>query len=302
MDLSEYQRLAGATDQVPCEYDREGSPTGAGAIIVLLGLAGEVGSLLTQYKKHLRDGTAYKAFRGQIAEDLGDLLWYVANASTKFGLDLGEIAAENLRKTGNRWSVNDAVSSTLFPAGLFDEEFPESERFPRSFEVVVREQRNGSHAEVSCTWDGVQLGNVITDNAHEDDGYRFHDVFHIAFAALLGWSPILRKHMGRKRRSRPEIDEVEDGGRSTVLEETISLLVFSYARKHSFFDGVGSLDFHLLKTIQDLASGWEVGRCSAFEWERAIFEGYRVWRQVRAEGGGVVVADLSARALSFRAI
>jgi NTP pyrophosphatase (non-canonical NTP hydrolase) len=294
VDLSEYQRLAKTTDQVPCGYDADGFPTGSGAMIALLGLAGEVGSLLTQYKKHLRDGTAYQGFRGQIAEDLGDLLWYVASASTKFGFDLGELAEQNLRKIGNRWPVMGSA-----PPIPFDEEFPAHERFPREFEVLIREQRTGDHAEVCCLWDGIRLGNVITDNAHEDDGYRFHDVFHIAYAVTLGWSPILRKHMGRKRRSRPEIDEVEDGGRATVLEETISLLVFSYARKHNFLDGVGSLDFHLLRTIQDLTSGWEVARCTAFEWERAILNGYRVWRQVRDNGGGIVRGNLTNRLLEF---
>ena len=29
-------------------------------------------------------------------------------------------------------------------------------------------------------------------NAYRDDGYRFHDVMHLTFAALLGWSPVLR--------------------------------------------------------------------------------------------------------------
>jgi NTP pyrophosphatase (non-canonical NTP hydrolase) len=295
VDLSEYQRLANETDQVPCSLDADGLPLGPGAMIPLLGLAGEVGSLLTQYKKHLRDGTAYKNFREQIAEDLGDLLWYVASASTKFGFDLTEIAGQNLHKIGKRWGGTGSA-----PSVLFDEEFPAAEQFPREFEVLIREARNGDHAEVACLWDGNQLGNFITDNAHEDDGYRFHDVFHMSYAVMLGWSPILRKHMDRKRRSRSEVDEVEDGGRATVLEETISLLVFSYARKHNFLDGVGSLDFHLLKMIQDLASGWEVGRCSAYEWEQAIFAGYRVWRQVRDNGGGIVQGSLKDRVLGYR--
>ena len=146
--------------------------------------------------------------------------------------------------------------------------------------------------EVGCIYGGKQIGNSLTDNAYEDDGYRFHDVFHLSYAAMLGWSPILRKHMDRKRRSRPEFDEIEDGGRSTVLEETISALVFNYAQKHSYLDGVGSLDYHLLKTIRELVSGREVESRSLYEWEQAIFAGCRVWRLVRENGGGIVTGDL----------
>ena len=40
--------------------------------------------------------------------------------------------------------------------------------------------------------DSQRLGNDLMDNAYEDDGYRFHDVFHLACAAVLGWSPVLR--------------------------------------------------------------------------------------------------------------
>jgi hypothetical protein len=56
----------------------------------------------------------------------------------------------------------------------------------------------------------------MADNAYERAGYRFHDVFHLAFAAVLGWSPITRALLKRKRKSSPEVDEVEDRGRSAT--------------------------------------------------------------------------------------
>ena len=54
--------------------------------------------------------------------------------------------------------------------------------------------------------DGVLVGAALTDNAYQDDGYRFHDVFHIAFTAILGWSPVLRLGGGAFLR---QIDVVE---------------------------------------------------------------------------------------------
>lgn len=52
--------------------------------------------------------------------------------------------------------------------GSFDENFPEGERFPRVFEVVVREV----DGQVICEVDGKPAGDPLTDNAYADDGYR----------------------------------------------------------------------------------------------------------------------------------
>ena len=71
----------------------------ASTVVPLLGLAGETGELLSEYKKHLRDGDSHLLFRERVSEELGDLLWYVANVAAKFDLKLGDIAQANLKKT-----------------------------------------------------------------------------------------------------------------------------------------------------------------------------------------------------------
>ena len=58
---------------------------------------------------------------------------------------------------------------------------------------------------------GVNTGDRLTDNALEPDDYRFHDVFHYAYAAVLTWSPVTRSLLRLKRKSKPKLDEVEDG-------------------------------------------------------------------------------------------
>src|SRR5438270_779800 len=142
MHLRDYQLSSSETDQSPTADEK-------GLVVPLLGLAGEVGSLLTEYKKHLRDGNAHRLFREQIREDLGDLLWYVANVATKFGLDLEEIAAKNLKKTQDRWPVKKP------PAGrLFDENYPAQQKLPRQFEIRIREEDTGGRRKVVCRWDG----------------------------------------------------------------------------------------------------------------------------------------------------
>ena len=104
MELSDYQEWAAQTDQHPREIDlQDKSPPTKSETIPLLGLIGEVGSLAVEYKKLLRDGAIHSQYREKLAEELGDILWYVADVATKAGLRLEDIAAENLRKTQDRF-------------------------------------------------------------------------------------------------------------------------------------------------------------------------------------------------------
>lgn len=294
MRLSEYQRFAQETDRAAGSDERA-------MLVPLLGLAGEVGSLLTEYKKLLRDGHAHRRFRDQVAEDLGDLLWYVANAASKFGLDLEQIAESNLEKVRDRWPKPPSQPE-LFPKpqDLFDSHFPPHEQLPRRFEVRLGEQAGpDGNIRVSVQVDGQRIGDLLTDNAHEDDGYRFHDVFHYAYAAVLGWSPVIRKLLGRKRKSDARVDEVEDGARAQIVEELVSHLVYTYAREHDYLEGVDEIDYHLLKTIRTVAGGYEVEARSLADWEDAILQGYAAWRKVRDASGGRLLVDLLGRRLSI---
>ena len=106
-----------------------------------------------------------------------------------------------------------------------------------------------------------------------DDGYRFHDVFHFTNAILLGWSPIVRRTLGVKRKSVPQVDEVEDGARAGVTEEAISAVVFGYAKDFSFFQGSDTVEFGLLRMIKQMTAPFEVRDKGLRQWEIAILEG-----------------------------
>ena len=287
MDFDSYQKKALRTDQVPDGDDA------ASLIVPMLGLAGETGQLLSEYKKHVRDGDAHRLFKERVSEELGDLLWYIANVASKFDLTLSEIASANLAKVKQRWASERGNPLT------FDAEFPEGERLPRRFEVDMIDIEGDERQRVRLMVDGELFGAELTDNAYDPDGYRFHDVFHFAYAAVLGWSPITRALLRRKRKSRPLLDEVEDGGRAAVIEEGVVALAFDYARRHRFLDGVNALDFQLLRTIKDMTSHLEVRQCTTGEWEEAILQGFQVWRAVVAARGGRVAVDLDARSINF---
>jgi NTP pyrophosphatase (non-canonical NTP hydrolase) len=289
MDFDSYQKEALRAERAPVTA----SSDDVSLIVPMLGLAGETGQLLSEYKKHLRDGEAHRLFKERVSEELGDLLWYLANVASKFDLTLEEIATANLAKVKARWATerNEPLS--------FDATLPEGERLPRRLEVELTDVDCEDRHKVRISINGVPFGAELTDNAYDPDGYRFHDVFHFAYAAVLGWSPITRRLLDRKRKSRPLLDEVEDGGRAAVIEEGIAALVFEYARRHHLLAGVRTLDFQLLRTIKDMTSHLEVSQCTTGEWELAILQGFEVWRAVLAARGGRIVIDLQKRRIDY---
>lgn len=286
MDFDDYQHKALATDQRPDGDDS--------IVIPLLGLAGEAGTLLAEYKKRLRDRGGHVAYESLVAEELGDILWYVSNLASKFGISLAEVAEANLQKVGDRWNP-DCRSHPLF----FDEAFPPSEQLPRTFEVRFSQSRVSGRMRVRTELNGQLYGDSLTDAAPAEDGYRFHDVLHLGFATFLAWSPVTRRNLGRKRRSDPHVDEVQDGGRAMVIEEAAVAHAYNYARRHNLLDGVGAVDHSTLRTIRELTAPFEVSNRTSAEWQTAIVEAFRMFRQLARHGGGIVRGDLYERRVEF---
>lgn len=283
MDFRRYQREARQTNRIPTDADE---------ITPLLGLAGEAGELLSEYKKHLRDRDVHPLRSDRVEEELGDLLWYISTAATHFGLDLEKIAEKNLIKARDRWAELHGT-----PREPFDKRAKTTERLPRQFDVHFVESKTDQQVQVRGFVGAQQVGDPLTDNAYVDDGYRFHDVFHLGYAAVLGWSPVTRALLKRKRKSNKKIDNVEDGGRAIAIEEGISAYVFEYARDHHWLKGAKRVDSDLLKMIKTATRHLEVNDCTASEWERAILAGFDAWRTIDTNRGGWVHVDLDKRTI-----
>ena len=287
MDFRRYQDRAAKTDRNPGADDQA-------RMIPLAGLASETGELLGEYKKYLRDGESHKLFKERLAEEVGDLLWYIATVATKFGLDLGEVAEQSLTKSEGRWGAPPARQA-------FDAGFPDDERFPRQFSVdFVTYHDEDNSPKVRVMYKGKQFGNDLDDNAPTSDGYGYHDVIHLSFAAVLGWSPLVRKMLKAKRKSRPKVDQVEDGGRAIATEEGLSAMIFAYARDYDFLEGKASVSTELLRMIRNMVKHLEVSICTTGEWEGAIVQGFRVWRELKSRGSGTVAVDLDNRTIALR--
>ena len=120
---------------------------------------------------------------------LGEVTWHLAAIASLFHLSLDEIVEFNRKKVSFR-------SERGTPTPLHDEGRDPNEQFPRLFDVAFVSVGPGKSR---MYFQGRRLGNDLTDNANEDDGYRFHDVLHLALIAHLGWSPVIRGMMKRKR-------------------------------------------------------------------------------------------------------
>jgi NTP pyrophosphatase (non-canonical NTP hydrolase) len=287
MDLRIYQERARKTDRNPGTDEQS-------RMIPLAGLASETGELLGEYKKYLRDGKSHKLFRERMAEEVGDLLWYVSNVATKFGLDLAQVAEQNLAKCEGRWGA-------LPVREPFDAAFPDDERFPRQFSIDFLTYHDEDNSpKVRLMYKGRQFGDDLTDNAHVKDGYGYHDVIHLAFAAVLGWSPLVRKMLQLKRKSDQKVDQIEDGGRAIATEEGLSAMIFAYARDYNFLEGKSSVSTELLRMTKNMVNHLEVSVCTPGEWEQAIVRGFTIWREVKKRRGGTVDVDLDKRCISFR--
>lgn len=308
MEFEEYQRLA-------WRYDQHQTEPGRGLTIALLGLGGEVGTLQTTQKKVVRDHEGHTDSVDSALEDLGDILWYVADAAAWLGEDLDAVAQANLRKIANRWPEHDAPLPKRRPAALvvghrrelaplgaarvFDGRHGAGERLPRQLEVHFAEVA-GTGGRVLPVVDGEPCGNRLGDNSYDDDGYRWHDCFHLGFMAVLGWSPVMRALLKRKRRSDELVDDVEDGGRAIAIEEGISALLFEVAGRAGYFETVRTVDGEALRTISRMTSHLEVQAGTPAEWEHAILRGYDAWRQIKEQGHGAVTCDLDARTIECR--
>lgn len=315
----------------------------------VLGLAGEVGSILAVAKKLVREGDSYTSFRNDLAEEFGDAIWYLSAlcrrakvplhevlescnvpertdrnrvllelheasaglvpspgswtalqtfgeklvfALRSFGLDLELILAKNLEKVGGAF-----LPLSLNELPDFDVEFPSEEQLPREFKIHLVQRASG---KTHMSLNGVFIGDPLLDNVTQADGYRFHDVFHLANAAVLHWSPVTRSLLKLKRKSRPDVDNTQDNGRAIVVEEGLSAWLFQRAGPLGYFDGAESVPYNVLKTIQEFVSPYEVSACPPSAWERAILLGYAAFRQIREKERGYLIGDRSERTIVFK--
>lgn len=297
MDLSTFAQLAEKTDDLGDDADA--------IAVALFGIAGEAGSIVSEAKKALRERGPLPNLGDAVSEEVGDLMWYVALLARRLGLDLNEVLEANLRKTEALWS------SDLPPLATYDDHGVDDERLLRQFSIRFEEDRSGDAPRVRMVplgelaervdreterrRDRGFLGDPLDDNSSVEDGYRYHDVIHLAHASVLGWSPVLRSLMGAKRKSVDDFDRTEDGARAIAIEEGLSAFVFNYLEPSGF--APDTLNWDLYQHIRRTVRGLEVASQPVAAWRLAYEQAFPILVQLRSAGGGTVHCDLDEREL-----
>ena len=203
-------------------------------------LAAKVGSLLNDVSLGRIEGN-----RDVLSAHLVEILRAIVRAADDADVSLQDAVTRNIAKVTSRWPVE----PTYTP--LFDEAFDVDEQLPRRIVMLIEEKIVDDKAFVIQKCSGIKVGDRLTDNKAEQDDYRFHDVFHLAYAAILGWSPVMRSLFKLKRKSNPKIDENEDGARAILIEEGVATWIFNHGAKLNNFANIRALDYHLLKAVKE---------------------------------------------------
>ena len=95
-DINDYQNFCRTTAQYPNIGNNIEYPT--------LGLCGEAGEIANKVKKIQRDNDGITSIetRHKLIEELGDVLWYVAQFATEIDIELSEVIDINIQKLSSR--------------------------------------------------------------------------------------------------------------------------------------------------------------------------------------------------------
>lgn len=297
MKLSEYQRAADLTDI-------SSRAPWVGLNQNLFGLIEKVGGLASSMKKRVRDRGSYSAdsFRADMERYVGEVLWYLSAVATHFNLDLESIAEKNLAENKRRWGHRDEQGKLFHgpsAAGV-----PAQEQFPSHLTLEFTDITGPNQVSwlpvTVVSIEDMPFGDPIDDNSSTDDGYRYHDILHFAFASYLNWSPVVRKLLGNKRKSDQKIDKFDDGARARDTEEAVSNLIHRTARENNSFLGAKHLDTTFLNDILGHVRDLEVRDRTAHEWEKCILATYEVFRQLIENKGGYVDVFFHEPKLTYR--
>ncbi len=116
---------------------------------------------------------------------------------------------------------------------------------------------------------------------------------------MLTWSPVTRSLLRLKRKSKPLVDEAQDGARAVLIEEGVATWIFGQAKELNFFAGMkaGDLSFDMLKAIRQFVAGYEPTCCPLWLWEEAILQGYEAFRFLREKRRARLRIDVAQRKL-----
>ena len=193
MRPDEYQKLAGRTE---CDQQAAWSnmtPFRVRLNHAVIGLAGEVGELAAAVEHCLYYGQVFQA--DNFAEELGDILWYTAQACSALGVSMEAVMQANIAKLKQRYPDKYSNERAL----------EENRDRQREAEIIVQRV----NVAVEVTEEQVEGGSITTTVERlkaEDDG--------VDYGEMVTYDDLTAKKIARANRwicrncGRPVNDEV----------------------------------------------------------------------------------------------
>ena len=108
--LDEHHEVARSTDQLKGKERHTD--------ILALGLVGEIGGVLAERKKGVREANAYPHYRKKLTEELGDVLWYLLRIADVIGYNLNALYGCLCRPPSETRDPPDGAAITLDDAAI----------------------------------------------------------------------------------------------------------------------------------------------------------------------------------------
>jgi NTP pyrophosphatase (non-canonical NTP hydrolase) len=109
MNFNEYQRLAQRTSSKKNSVIDK-------VLNGLMGLNGEAGECIDIFKKYFYQG--HELDKEKLIDELGDVLWYIAETCTGIGVTMEEVAKRNIEKLRKRYPDGFEVERSVNRDGI----------------------------------------------------------------------------------------------------------------------------------------------------------------------------------------
>ena len=104
MDIMDYQVKAKRTINRDLQDDERIAE-------LVFGVDGEIGEVTELFKKHIYHGHSLEIKK--LAEELGDVIWYLTNIASLYGIPMTYILEENIKKLEERYPEGFSVEKSI---------------------------------------------------------------------------------------------------------------------------------------------------------------------------------------------
>lgn len=176
------------------------------------------------------------------------------------------------------------------------------DQLPQIFEVEFKEVEKDGTPHVSVFYNGMQIGNDLDDNTNTEDGYRYHDCFHLIYFVRFGSSHVMDVLLGieqNKKMQRPPQREIVTEMQTSV-EEALPLMSFNLRQKETWVKADKPVPA-FLDIMCDLAKTAHIDPVPSHkEMSDLIGDFYKNIDLLHHNRGGILVCDRTHKTVTYK--